>query len=264
MGGFVISIGRNTINSVEYVIGLLGLLISVLKAFFATFLASSSRLIKEITNKQIIFTAIDTIPIITIISLGLGGIVIIQTFTQLSKFGAVDFSGKILDIVFVRELSALFTALLIISRSGTAITTEIGNMRVSKEIDSLEMMGIDVIQFLVLPRTIAVMVAVICLTVYFNVVAMLGGYLVTLVLGMHIKFSLFFKNVLEFLTIKDIVICTIKSFAFSVIIPIVGCYNGLSVKKSPTEVPAQTSRTVMNAIILCVLTDGVITVFRYL
>jgi len=258
------AIGRRAVGAVEYVFNLVKLFNAVAASFALDSVFSSDRLIRGITLNQIIFTAIDALPIITVISLGLGGIVVIQTFTQLSKFGASNFSGKILVLVFVREFSSLLTALLIISRSGSAMTTEIGNMKVNQEIYALEAMGIDMVRFLVLPRTIAVVVAMMCLTVYFNLVAVLGGFIVMLVLGVKIQFLAFIENFLKYLTFKDISICFVKSFCFGLIIPLVGSYNGLSVKKSPTEVPAQTTRTVIDAIMLCIVADAALTVVSYI
>jgi len=204
------------------------------------------------------------LPIITVIALGLGGIVVIQTFTQLSKFGAAGLSGKILVLVFVREFSSLLTALLIISRSGASMTAEIGNMKVNQEIYALDAMGIDKELFLVLPRVIAVVVAMLCLTVYFNLVALLGGFIVNLALGVRIQFISFLDNFLKYLTFKDICICFVKSFCFGIIIPLVGSYNGLAVKKSSSEVPAQTTRTVVNAIMICTVADAFLTVVSYI
>ena len=257
-------IGRKTVDSAIYVYNLFKLFNSTAASLATESVFSSRRLIKNITFNQIIFTAIDALPITTIIALGLGGIVVIQTFTQLSKFGASDLSGKILVIVFVRELSSLFTALLIISRSGSAMTSEIGTMKVNQEIYALEAMGIDPVRFLVLPRVIAVVVAVLCLTVYFNLVALFGGFIVTLGLGVNIQFSVFFDNFLKYLTFKDIGICFVKSFCFGLIIPLVGSYNGFSVKKSPTEVPAKSTQTVMDAIVLCIIADALLTVISYI
>jgi len=257
-------IGRQAVGSAEYAYNLFKLFNATVASLVSDSMFSSRWLIKNITLNQIVFTAIDAIPIITIISLGLGGIVVIQTFTQLSKFGATSLSGKILVLVFVREFSSLMTALLIISRSGSAMTTEIGNMKVNQEIYALETMGIDMVRFLVLPRTIAVVVAMLCLTIYFNLVAVLGGFIVMLGLGVKIHFFSFIENFLNYLTFKDIVICFVKSFCFGLIIPLVGSYNGLSVKKSPTEVPAQTTRTVMNAIMLCIIVDAALTVVSYI
>ena len=264
MGNVAIFIGRQIVGAVIYLYGLLNLLRSVLGAFFTVLSSPAQRVVREITLKQIIFTAIDAVVIVSFIALGMGGVVIIQTFTQLSKFGAADLIGKILVIVFIREFSSVFTALLIISRSGSAMTTEIGNMKVSQEIDAIESMGIDPVQFLVLPRTIAVVTAMLCLTVYFNLAAVLGGYIVTLAIGVDIKFFMFLENFFKYLTIKDIIICSVKSLCFGLVIPLVGCFNGLSVRRSPTEVPAKTTKTVMEAVLICILVDALLTAVSYI
>lgn len=220
------------------------------------------RIVRKITLHQIIFTGIDALLIVSVIALSLGVIVILQAVPQLSKVGAVNLIGKILVLAIVREMSPLLTAFLVISRSGSAIATEIGTMRISNEIDVLEVMGINPLHLIIFPRIIACLVAMFCLTLYFNFVSILGGFIVSALL---LKASLYtlFSSLISALSFKDIFICLLKSLSFGLIISLISCYHGLSVKISPTEIPQQTTRAIVNSIIFIIILNGMVTILTY-
>ena len=227
-------VGKKIFSFFGYLTDLFFLLYLTGKIFFLAPL-QGRRIVRKITLNQIIFTGIDALPIVSIIALSLGVIVIVQAVRQLSKVGAVNLIGKILVVAIVRELSPLLTAFLVISRSGSAIATEIGTMRISDEIDVLEVMGINPLHMIIFPRIIGCLAAMFCLTLYFNFVSILGGFIVSALL---IKTSLYnlFNSLISALSIQDIFICISKSLSFGLIISLISCYHGLSVKVSPTEI----------------------------
>jgi|YNPBryBLVA2012_1023415.scaffolds.fasta_scaffold00230_3 phospholipid/cholesterol/gamma-HCH transport system permease protein len=257
-------IGRMVLDAFEYAFNLFLLFVAVARAFGRQVVSARRRILRDTAYNQIIFTVVDALPIVGVIALGLGVVVIVQMFSQLTRLGASEFIGRILVLVFVREMSTLLTALLIISRSGSAMSTELGNMRVSQETDALEAMGIDILQFIVLPRAAAAIIGMVCLATFFNLVAIFGGFLVTVVLGMRSGFWVFLQSILAALSLKDVLIYLGKCVAFGIIIPIVACYHGLSVQSSPTEVPAQTTTGIVNSIVLCFMVGALLTVVSYL
>jgi len=93
------------------------------------------------------------------------------------KFGVSAYFGNILIRVVIRELGPFFTSFVVIGRSGSALATFIGNMRVSKEISALEVMGVDPVRFLIMPAFVAMVVSMVCLSVYFDIIAIIGGLL---------------------------------------------------------------------------------------
>lgn len=252
---------KKILSFFNYLSDLFFLLYLTVKIFFLA-PSQGKRIVRKITLNQIIFTGIDALPIVSVIALSLGVIVIVQAVPQLSKVGAVNLIGKILVLVIVRELSPLLTAFLVISRSGSAIATEIGTMRISNEIDLLEVMGINPLHLIIFPRIIACLVAMFCLTLYFNLVSILGGFVVSAVL---LKTSLynFFNSLILALTVQDIFICLLKSLSFGLIISLISCYHGLAVKISPTEIPQQTTRAIVNSIIFTIILNGMLTVLIY-
>ena len=215
------------------------------------------------TLKQIYFTGVEAIKIITLISLVLGAIVIIESGAQLTKLGGGSLVAPILIMVIIRELGPLLTAFVVIGRSGTAIVTELGNMVVAHEIEAIEVMGISPVHFIIAPRIIAVTIAVMVLSVYFNLVAMVGGLVVSTLITTA-RFSVFLHNLAISLTLTDVSVSLLKSLVFGLIISLVCSYNGLSVKFSSTEVPQAATRGVVNSILSCFIVDFIITLLFYL
>ncbi|HCJ67749.1 MAG TPA: ABC transporter permease [Elusimicrobia bacterium] len=255
------TIDKRILSFFRYLSDLFLLLYLTGKIFFLAPL-EGRRIVRKITLNQIIFTGIDALLIVSVIALSLGVIVILQAVPQLSKVGAVNLIGKILVLAIVREMSPLLTAFLVISRSGSAIATEIGTMRISNEIDVLEVMGINPFHLIIFPRIIGCIVAMFCLTLYFNFVSILGGFIVSAFL---LKASLYtlFSSLISALSFKDIFICLLKSLSFGLIISLISCYHGLSVKISPTEIPQQTTRAIVNSIIFIIILNGTVTVLTY-
>lgn len=224
---------------------------------------SSYRTSVKIVFKQILFTGVQALPVISLVSLAIGAIAIIQSLTILPRFGGESFIGNILVTVIVRELGPILTAFIVIGRSGTAITTEIGNMMVSHEIEALESMGIDPIRYIVIPRVLGVTASMVALNVYFALFSILGGFLVTK-LVLVTSFHIFMDRILETMMGSDIVISLSKGVIFGILLSLICTFHGFLVRGSSTEVPRMTTRAVVNAITALFLADGVITFIYYL
>ncbi len=259
---FLEKIGKSFLKKLDYFGGISGLFFYSLWEML-TGDRRGNRIVTQIVKKQLLFTGYNALPIISIISLLLGVVIIIQSVTQLMQIGAEDMIGKILIITMLREFGPILTAIIIIGRSGTAIATEIGNMMVAHEIEALESMGIDTLKFIVFPRLIGAIVSTVCLTIYFATVGIIGGFLIAS-FQLTIPFSRFFTILFSNMQITDLIVAILKSAVFGAVISIVSVYHGFKIKLSSTEVPQATTKAVVNALIFVFVSNGIITVLFYI
>jgi len=208
--------------------------------------------------RQILFTGFEALPIISFIALGIGGLIILQGYTLLSNFGQGVWIHVILVTVVVKELSSIITALVVVARSGTAISTELGNMVVNREIDLLRSFGVSPISYLVLSRLIGVIIAMMALTLYFNIVAVLGGWFFSNIFN-RIEFRAFINDFLGVLKFSDVFMSLIKPVVFGFLIAIIASFQGMSVVKASTEVPQRTIKAVVQSLFLIIVLDILIT-----
>lgn len=219
--------------------------------------------VRNVILRQVLFTGVEAMKVISIIALLIGGAVIFETFSILPGYGGESVMGKILVIVVVRELGPLLTAFIIIGRSGTAISTEIGYMMVNHEIQAIEMMGINPIRFIVLPRLVGVAAAIFCLSFYFNIVALFGGYAFARLI-VDYPFASYISDLGRALGFWDIAASGIKCFVFGLIVSLVCCWRGFSVKFSFTEIPQVTTRAVVISLYACFAANIIITMLFYI
>lgn len=217
---------------------------------------------REVLLKQVLFTGVEALPVVALVALALGAISIVQSLTYLPRFGGESLIGKILVTVIVRELGPLVTGFIVIARSGTAISTEIGNMVVNHEIEALESMGIDPVRYLVIPRVFGVTASLVSLNVYFDILAIIGGFLVSK-LVLITSLNVFLEQVLKAMVGTDVAVSLLKGFIFGVLISTICTFYGFSVSQSPREVPQMTTKAVVNAITSLFLADGIITFIYY-
>jgi phospholipid/cholesterol/gamma-HCH transport system permease protein len=208
--------------------------------------------------RQILFTGYEALPLISFLALAIGGLVILQGTNLLAEFGQGIWVHIVLVTVVVNELSGILTALVVVARSGTAISTELGNMRVRREIDLIESFGISPIGYLVLSRIIGVVVAMVILVLYFNFVAILGGWLFSRLFN-HLEFQAFMSDFLSVLKLSHVLSSLLKSIAFGIIVSTLSTYHGMSVGHASTEVPQRTIRAVVSSIFVVILADMLIT-----
>lgn len=221
------------------------------------------RTIFSVVSAQIYFTAWQALPLISLLALAAGGVVIIQSSAQLTLLGSWEMIGNLMVIIVVRELAPLMVALVVIARSGTAVASEIGNMRVNREIEALEVMGINPLSFIVFPRLFGGVVSVICLAFYFNIVALFGGFLVSTFVQ-DMPFAFYLDSLAQSLGYEDVWVFALKNAFGGAIIFTVCCFQGLSVKQSSHEVPQVTTKAVVNSIIYIVVFNLGVTAAVYL
>ncbi|MGC4094945.1 MAG: ABC transporter permease [Polyangiaceae bacterium] len=207
------------------------------------------------------FTGVQALALVSAIGMLIGAIIVIQTSLMVPGADG-ELLGKILVAVALRELSPLITAIIVAGRSGTAIATELGNMKVNYEVLALSSLGIDPPRFIVFPRVVASVVSVVVLMVYFSVVAVLTAALLgQSVLGpspVELR-----AGIARALLPHDLVLFVSKGVGLGTILGWFACHYGLKVKSSPTEVPRQASAAVVKTLLGCVAYDTVLTVVFY-
>ncbi len=256
------SLGRTITENLEYT---LRIFLMIYLSFRAAFLdqTQSLRQTLSVLSTQIYFTGWQAMPLISILALGTGGILVIQGMTNLTLLGGTEMLGNLIVVVLVREVGPLLTALVVIARSGTAVATEVGNMRANREIEALESMGINPLSYIVFPRILGGIVSVLCLAFYFIVIAIFGGYLITQFFH-DIPFSFYAENLLRAFGKEDVAIFLLKNGFSGIIIFVVSCFQGLSVQKSPHEVPQVTTQAVVKSIIYVTVFNLAVTAIVYL
>jgi phospholipid/cholesterol/gamma-HCH transport system permease protein len=213
--------------------------------------------------QQILFTGVDALGVITLISLAIGAIIIVQGITILPQFGQGNLVYEILITIITREVGPLLTAFIVTARSGTAIATHLGGMVISHEIDAYVSVGINPISYLVVPRFLGVTISMILLTIYFNFLGLIGAFFVSLFIRVT-PVAEYFRNLLGALKLVDIISSLVKSAVFGIIISTVATYQGFHVKISSTEIPQIVIKSVGQGFVLCILANTIITLAYYL
>jgi phospholipid/cholesterol/gamma-HCH transport system permease protein len=261
MGKYFLNLGSWFVQQVDHFTSLCAYGARILRIIFQ--IKSNAKIGIKILLTQVLFTGVDALPLIAMVSLAIGAISIIQSLTFLPRFGIDSLLGKLLVTVIIRELGPLLTGFIVIARSGTAITTEIGNMVVSHEIEALEAMGVDPIRYIVIPRIFGVTASLLGLNIYFTIFAIIGGYLVSK-LVLVTSLTVFAQKILESMVLSDVIINLAKGIIFGILISLICSFQGFMVKLSSTEVPQMTTKGVVYAIAAVFLADGIITFIYYI
>jgi phospholipid/cholesterol/gamma-HCH transport system permease protein len=204
----------------------------------------------------------DGLPIVALISFLLGMILAFQSAVPMKRFGAEIFVADLIGLAMLRELGPLMTAILIAGRSGAAFAAEIGTMRVNQEVDALETMGLNPVRFLVTPRIIAAVAMVPLLTLFSDLMGLIGGALT--MQSFSIPIVTFLKEVDSAVNITDFFAGFIKSFVFAVLVAGIGCLRGLQTKAGASAVGDSATRAVVSGIILLVVVDGLFALAYYM
>jgi len=212
--------------------------------------------IRKVLFKQIYFTGLEASAIIVTIAVILGAVIITQVVSLIGNNGSL--TGKILIWVVLRELAPLLTAIIVIARSGTAVATELGSMKINGEIDAIEMLGIPTERYLILPRIVGITVSVVILTFYFVLSSFIASFLIALY-GWNIPYQQFVHGIMLSLGLAEILLLFGKSLVFGLFVSSICCCYGLSVGRSATEIPQVATRAVMTSLFAVFFLDGLIT-----
>ncbi|MBI3119114.1 MAG: ABC transporter permease [Candidatus Hydrogenedentes bacterium] len=203
-----------------------------------------------------------SLPIVGMICFLIGAIMAMQAAYTLEKWGATRFIASLVGVSAMRELAPLMTAILITGRCGAAITAEIGTMKVAEEIDALQVMGLNPTKFLVVPKFLAMLIAVPCVTVLAMFIMMFGGYLTSVYL-IHVDPVAYVDQTLLSMEGRDLMTGMVKSVFFAVVICWVGVYRGFQVEGGAEGVGNRTTASVVTSIFLIIVVDLVWTALFY-
>jgi phospholipid/cholesterol/gamma-HCH transport system permease protein len=209
--------------------------------------------------RHIYETGITAIPIVALIAFLISVIVAYLGAQQLSRFGADIFVVDLVTISVLREMGVLLTAIIVAGRSGSAFAAEIGVMQLNEETDALRAMGMNPIELLVVPRVLALVIALPLLTVIADAMGLAGGGLLSL-LNLHIPLAQFTYRLHDALAPTTFWAGLIKAPVFALVIAIVGTYRGMQVRESARELGRLTTVAVVQSIFLVILVDALFAV----
>lgn len=220
--------------------------------------------VREIVQ-QTFYIGAKTSIIVMLIGLFTGMVLGLQLFYTLRIFGSEGYLGSVIALSLVRELGPVLTAIMITARAGSAMTAEIGILRISEQIDALYTMRIDPVRYLVSPRIAAAIISFPFLTAFFDLVGILGGYLTGVIL-LGVDKGAYFARIYTYIDISDIRGGFIKSLVFAVLVSSICCYQGYfthlrSESHGAKSVSVSTTSAVVLSCILILVADYVITSF---
>jgi phospholipid/cholesterol/gamma-HCH transport system permease protein len=197
---------------------------------------------------------------VCILSFFIGGVITLQTGPLRVESGLASAVGGVVGVAICKELAPVMMSILIAGRIGSAMAAEIGSMSVYQEIDALRTMNINPIDFLVLPRLVAIAFALPLLVVFSVLVGWLGGAFVCAVnKSIAISIPAFFSNLRDVVELKDVVNGVFKSFVFALVIAVVSCHQGLITLGGPRGIGRSVTKAVVNSIVLIVILDYLLT-----
>jgi phospholipid/cholesterol/gamma-HCH transport system permease protein len=205
---------------------------------------------------QVARAGLKLLPMFLFMAAALGLVVIGQTVSWLTRFGAINYLGTVMVVVVVRELGPLIAALLVLARIGTANVIELGTARAMGEVEALEALGIDPVHYLVMPRVLGLALGIFALTVYLVLGAVFSGYIWAFLQNVPLRPAEYFRQLAGALSGLDFVLLALKTLSFGFLIAIVTCYHGLAQPLRLEEVSYATVRAVAQSIIACVLVDA--------
>ena len=182
----------------------------------------------------------------------------LQTGIALARFGAKPYVGSVVGLSLARELGPVLTALMVGGRVGAGITAEIGSMQVTEQVDAIRSMGADPVQKLVLPRVVAATLALPVLTVFANLLGVIGGLVISAA-QFHISPNFYLETIFNAVTVDDVLSGLAKTFVFGWIIAMVACFSALQTTGGTVGVGRATTRTVVVASIAVLISDFFLT-----
>ncbi|MGD0694501.1 MAG: ABC transporter permease [Terriglobia bacterium] len=254
-------IGRNTLELFRYLDGLYDV---SRDAFYWTYVAPfKGRSIKwKSSIHQAVLVGVDSIPIVSLISLFTGLVLALQGAYQLRQIGASYLVTALVGVSMTRELGPLMTAIIVAGRSGSAFAAELGTMKVSEELDALEVMGLDRVRYLVVPKFIAMTIMMPCLALIADLAGIVGGGIFEF-FQLDQSVATILINNRDALVMRDIWTGLVKSLVFGLIITNVGCHEGFSVRGGAEGVGKATTSSVVISIFLVIFADVIFTAIFY-
>ncbi len=208
--------------------------------------------------EQMEYAGASSVLIVSLVCLFVGMALSLQLSAELSSLGLKMYTGKIVGIAVIREIGPLVTALVFIGRVGAGQTAEIGSMILGHQIDTLRVYGIDPIKKVVIPRVIASVVMLPCLTIIGDLVCIFGGYYIA-VLVSNQSGSFYWSSIIRELTFQNVFSGSIKPFIFGYLISCISCYYGIRTKGGAKGLRISTTKAVVTSIVVVIAMDFILT-----
>ena len=253
MGTFLALVGRQTLSFLRYAGGVTRL---GRDAAYWTLVApvKGKGLRGRATIHQMVLAGVNAIPIVSLIALFVGMILAFQSAYELRKYGGTVFVVNLVAVAMTRQLGPLMTAVIVAGRSASSFAAELGTMKVGEELDALDTLGLNRVKFLVVPKYLALVLMMPCLTLVADTMGIVGGSIFTTYeLGMPLNY--YWTRALDALLLKDILSGLIKSVVFGIIITEVGCHEGFSVQGGAEGVGMATTSSVVTSITVIIAAD---------
>lgn len=202
---------------------------------------------------------VEALPIISLISLLIGLIIAFVGAVQLTLFSAEIYTANIVGLAMVREMGCMMTGVIVTGRTGASYAAEIGAMQSNEEIDAYKTMGIDPIDFLVLPRVLALVLMMPLLCIYSDIVGIIGGYLTGLKM-FNFSWIEYFTQTKSSIKVTDVYVGISKSVFFGFIIAVTGCLYGINSGRSSIAVGKATTGAVVSGIVSIIIVDSIFTI----
>lgn len=212
--------------------------------------------------KQIEFIGIKSISVVVLTGTFTGMVFAFQSYIGFQKFGAEHLVGTVVALGMARELGPVLSSIMVTARAGSAITAEIGSMRVTEQIDALQALSVEPIQYLVAPRIIAGLIIMPLLDVIAVFCGIIGGYLVSVEM-LGINKTLFLEGIYEYTALSDLFNGMIKATVFGFILTLVGCYKGFYAGGGAEGVGRATTESVVLACVLILVSDYILTAIMF-
>lgn len=253
---FLDRFGRGTIDFFEYAGGL-----TLLSAESVGFMVRLRIRVLE-TVSQAALLGVQSLIIVMLTSLFTGMVISLESAQQAVAYGFANVVGGAVAYASVRELGPMLTAVVVAGRVGAAIAAELGSMVVTEQIEALRSMGLEPSRFLVVPRLVALLVMLPLLTIFADVVSIVGGMWIAQTYA-HISYEAFIASVRHSIAFSDVLKGLLKSLIFAAIIAMVGAYQGLSTRGGAAGVGQSTTFAVVLAIILIFFSNFVLSFFLF-
>jgi phospholipid/cholesterol/gamma-HCH transport system permease protein len=256
--GLLARVGERAFEAADQLRGILGLVgesaVAGLRA-----LRRPSRLRWRPVLHNLKAAGFEALPIVGLLSFLMGLVIAYQGAAQLKRYGANIFVADLVGLAMLRELSPLLTAIIVAGRSGSAYAAQIGTMKVTEEIDALRTIGIAPVELLVLPKVIALTIALPLLTVYADALGVAGGMIMGKV-ELAVGYEDFLDRFEHAILLSDYLVGIGKAPVFAAIIAVAGCHQGFQVDGSAESVGRRTTMSVVQSIFLVIIADAVFSV----